>query len=487
MTTQDITAWSVPAFSDSPILPTTLPGRTLDLYAQACRGTTATASFCLRSTRTCAVEVRVEPSCPECQPQVDLRYVKCWWQNRTTVYGKKDPGLVPELLMHNPALIDVRPDGTNVPAEPLVDAETLRPIVLQANVTQQYFVTITVAPGCRPGYYSLRLHVVRNGQPCMALPLAVEVLPFALAPSPLSYAVYHRAAVHFVGPIPPAMPIPRYEAELRNMVAHGFTRTLCYEDIYSAFDSDAGIAKFAEVLAIRKRCGIIDDPFYAVVSGLPWYTPETLDKLREKTTKMRSFFDQQGINDFYLYAKDDSTAATLAAQLPYWQVVHECYGKVMAACGPTLPAEALALVGGRLDLWLYNNHHEQADPTLWHVDGSKAWLYGPSSPEKPVEWYRRRYGEAARRRGWDGCCVYAYRDAAGSPSDDLDSPWKDAMLVYPTTSGVLDTVHWEACREAVLDVRYAKTLVDAGGEVPDASGDLDKWRAETIASTLVRV
>jgi len=62
--------------------------------------------------------------------------------------------------------------------------------------------------------------------------------------------------------------------------------------------------------------------------------------------------------------------------------------------------------------------------------------------------------------GFDGAMDFSYQFAHGNIYDDTDSLNWDYVYAYPTVDGVLDTLQWEAWREAADDVRYLTTLLD---------------------------
>lgn len=477
ITKNGVTAWSVPAITDTPTLPTTQPGANLDLYVQGCRGQLAPVSFCLRTDRPYMLAVDVPPSCSACQPQADLKYVRCWIQNRNYT-GGKDPGLVPELLLKDPALVTVAADGlTNVVRAPCVDADHMLPTFLPANWTQQYWCLVRIPDDCKTGRYTVNINVVRNAVECMVLPVTVDVLPFELGPSPLTYSVY------YLGELGRNKTVEQYAADMRSMVAHGITHPLCYENIVEQIDLH-DLSLFERVLDIRKAAGIVNDPIYMIKAGMTWSEagiPQMLFRFRY----LQSILAKHGITQLYSQGRDEPQPDVWNEQAVIWRAAQTLGVKTFVAA-ETNSAGILAAVGNALDLPFFNDAPE-VDTKPWHDVGSKVWVYGAVCREKPESLYRRLYGLQAMRRGFDGCCPWAWLDTYGpSPSDDLDSSHKDVMFAFPGAVSPIDTIQYEGYREAQTDVRYAGMLKAMGGVVPSEVGqDLNAVRDTIIGRILL--
>jgi hypothetical protein len=82
--------------------------------------------------------------------------------------------------------------------------------------------------------------------------------------------------------------------------------------------------------------------------------------------------------------------------------------------------------------------------------------------------YRYFFGHWLLQSGMDGSQTYAYQHGFG-PGESMGRPWDDFdnaiyrphIFAYPTVDGVVDTLQWEAVREAVNDTRYVATLCTA--------------------------
>ena len=103
--------------------------------------------------------------------------------------------------------------------------------------------------------------------------------------------------------------------------------------------------------------------------------------------------------------------------------------------------------------------------------------------EQP-EIYRRNFGLALWKSGYDGTMNYAYQHNFGDFYDDTDGDFRDHVFAYPTVDGVIDTIQWEGFREGVDDVRYLTTLLKAIEQAKAADGKalLAKEAAEWVAT-----
>jgi len=360
----------------------------------------------------------------------------------------------------------------------------LLPTILPANWTQQYWVNVTIPDGAKPARYTINVQVLRSGLPCMTLPVTVDVLPFELEPSPLIYSIYHLADL-LDGRNPKT--VAQYRAECEYMVSLGITRPIFWQDFIAAFIDGADpalLANLSQALELRAEAGITNDPLYIGQIGVPWATPETMPRLLDRLSKCYTFMDARGIHDIYVMGWDEPDEARLILQRSVWAACRREGFKTMCAVGMD-DKLALRIAGPSLDLPLTNNPTTDLDP--WHAARHDVWLYGTGFEEKP-ETYRRQYGLAAERQGFQGICPYPLEERYGTSQwDDSDSPHKDFMLAYPIQDGVLGTLQGEAVREAHTDLQFAATLESLGGTVPDERGqNADAVRTEIVNQILLR-
>jgi hypothetical protein len=120
--------------------------------------------------------------------------------------------------------------------------------------------------------------------------------------------------------------------------------------------------------------------------------------------------------------------------------------------------------------------------------GKKVWKYEASIWVNSHETHTRKfYGLEALRQGYDGTAIFAYTCKFGATwYDDLDTAtpryYRDHKIVLLTDSGPpVSLIDRYAYQAAINDVRYAQTLVEHAGSVPDPTGlDMDDVRSGMI-------
>ncbi len=263
----------------------------------------------------------------------------------------------------------------------------------------------------------------------------------------------------------------------------------CYQALGDLLDRE---------IQLRKQAGIAVDPFYSLGAGTGApSSPEAIEALKGRVRSWRARLTKHGIKELYVYGIDEASGARLKAERQAFQAVHEAGAKVFVACY----AGSFELVGDLLDLAIYAGRLLPNEAEKWHGAGQRIFSY--ANPQVGVEQpktYRRNFGLALWKAGYDGACDYAYQHGFGDIWDDFDSrSYRDHNFSYPPVDGVIDTIQWEGFREGVDDVRYVATLLAAIEEAKadparrklaeetrqwlqsiDPSGNLDTLRAEII-------
>ncbi|MBI2299676.1 MAG: hypothetical protein HYU66_12170, partial [Armatimonadetes bacterium] len=196
---------------------------------------------------------------------LDLKWVKCWYQGGNAPYGigvvRDRKALIPELLVNDPDLVRVDlaaqhnelklsfPAGARyVPIDdpqpvnwggrlkldefPVKDSPTLLPADLPAGLNQQLWLTLKVPDSAKAGRYEGRLQLMSEGRPVGSVALAVDVLPFALAEPRTHHdpAAEFTYSLYYWGWLDPAgqgsisydrKSEPQFRAELRYMRERG--------------------------------------------------------------------------------------------------------------------------------------------------------------------------------------------------------------------------------------------------------------------------
>ena len=473
-----------------PVPTTFAPSLTL----RAAQGKFEPASFVLRANNDTLSGVKIRASAltgpnGNLIPSgaIDIRVVKTWYQSGITNVVHQGKFLVPELLVHNDALIKndlvnekssllvtvagadqyidiTNLDATTKLAQPLPigstvrDASALQPFAILADTNKQIWVTVSVPNDATGGDYTGTITVEIPGKPDTLIPMLVTVLPFALAEPLVEQSMYYRATL---SPTPTKLGSEEKTesqllSELSNMRDHGISYPTVYQGI-------GDVAKLTKHLLLMEQSGLPMDKIYEAGDGTANVaTQSQLNTLKSTVSQWQSLATQNNYGQVYVYGIDEATGAELLAQLEAWKAVHAASGKVFVA---THIGAADSIVADFLDVPNLAGAFNPAEVAKWHAKGANVFNY--SNPQVGVESpdvYRRNYGISLLLAGYDGAMNYAYQHAFGEIWNDFDNDpiapqYRDHVFAYPTTDGVLDTIQWEGYREAVDDIRYLSTLV----------------------------
>ena len=468
--------WIIEPISNEKVLPNKFPVPGIvgtELSISACPGEYEPASFAIygfKALREITVECSEATSGEFTLPsaQIDIHIVKCWWQAGVGVADVQHPTLTPELLLKDTGFVRVEAQAKRNrlrDAKAPVDARELQPVFIAARETQQFWVTVHVPEGTSPGTYTSQITLSVQNAPEMILPFTVEVLPFTLEQPALRYSIYYRGrlAEDLKRSIGSKWKSPKqYLAEMRNLKDHGITHPTCHQD----FDNPQLLDRAIE---LRKQAGIAVDPFYTLGLQTRGYTsPEDLETLKERVRSGLAHVRRHGIKELYIYGIDEASGEVLKSERASFKAAHEAGVKVFAACA----SGAFELVGDVLNLAVFNGPFNPSEAKKWHSLEHSIFSYAnPQVGVEEPETYRRNYGLALWKAGYDGAMNYAYQHNFGDIYvDDDHETFRDHVFAYPTVDGVIDTIQWEGFREGVDDVRYLTTLLKA---IESATGDKD--------------
>lgn len=485
----------VPAISDNMVLPSTIlhPGRSVSSFTvTACRGEYEPLSFVLRpSTRLTGVQVSVSDLKGESgsipSDAVDIRVVKCWFQAGTKIYQTNKRILVSELLLKDDKLIRVdhinrhnymrQVSATGEESYVLIsgdesidisnlkplDAPTLQPTDIDAGENKQFFLTVRVPESASSGIHKGKLRLTADNAPVRELPISLNVLPFDLEKPALRYGLYYR------GKLPPYTPLhpefkrlkdnkavindrwkleSQYLLEMENMKAHGVDYPTMYQNEFRLLSSE---------LLLRQKAGLPMDALYSLgVQTGNATSRQSLLILRNKVQSWRAQAAPYGVNNFYVYGKDEAKGEELLSQRQAWKTVSEAGGSVFAAVSKGVAP----LMGDLIDTAIVLGELDEKEVNAYHLLGKKIFSYSnPQVGEETPETYRRNYGVRLWKVGYDGALNYAYQHAANHVWNDFDhQKYRDHVFAYPTVDGVIDTLQFEGFREGIDDVRYLTTL-----------------------------
>ena len=422
---------------------------------------------------------------------VDVRLVKCWYQGYgdSSNYSSKHE-LKPELLVYDGSWITANDTTrTNTITNPTwpTDASTLQSVTLAAGRCQQYWLTIHVPAGTPAGVYAGTVTVRLNGSADRAIPLTATVpAGFALASSNLDYGIYYRGQI---GATPPAVVGPawkttqQFQAELNNMVAHGisypttFTLPIMNPSAplgqtvtFTRFDQEQAMrdaAGFASRAAGGKLLMVTTNYWHGAYLSPPsgWTQQQVLDDYDRVIGAILSHTLAYGYPEPLFMGLDEADGQSLTGQIPLYQKIHAKGGRSWAAVYSDY-YDTLGAYGDLIDfpnMYLGDAIVDYSSVLAdVHNDNHRMWTYfHPQSGVELPYLYRHNYGLWMWAAGFDGACDFSYMWTFGSSLwDDFDdvNGSRELNFVYPTSTGVVDTIEWEGFREGVDDVRYVSTL-----------------------------
>lgn len=395
----------------------------------------------------------------------------------------------------NNKYIDISSPGAPFPADVKVsDSKELLPVDLDGTTNRQIWITIHMPETAQPGIYTAVLTVMAEKSDTIAsVPIEIEVLPFKLTTSRLTYSIYYHGFLDNSATDPygfTGKTEAQLKTELNDLKAHGVLYPTTYQTL----------AQLQPELKIRNDLNFPKDKLFALglSAGNP-QSPAELSSLKSKVTQWKTQAAQSGYQDVYIYGIDEAKGDLLKSQRPAWNAVHEAGGKVFVA-GYT---EMHKYMGDILDVGVILGDLRKEQAALYHSTGKKIFSYSnPQAGQENPEIYRRNYGLALWKAGYDGAMDYAYQKFYKNAWNDFDdTQYREETFTYPASSGIISTIQWEGFREGVDDVRYLSTLLDITDKMKlegnntdeisawinsiDPSMDLDNIRGEIIDKILL--
>lgn len=408
---------------------------------------------------------------------IDVRVVQCWYQAGATMRDTMHKLLTPELLLHDDDMVKVDYAGQiNMIKnyKKIADSDELKPFSIPAKQNKQIWLTVYVTKDVRPGNYQGQLRI-KSGMIMQQISLKIRVLPVALPPPMLEYALFYDG--HLGDPNQPLIEAKanvktkkQMKADLEDMIAHGLTNATVWHRVgndKSQWGKDW--ARLQQVLDIRKEIGWGGKPLLY----LDWATnfKNDLDSYQEKIKQIISLAKENSIKDVYIYGVDEKIGEELSALKPLYKTVHVAGAKnfvagyldqfikyadssidLLVVHGPILPSvsDKCQLCAGSLQV------------AKAKQQGQKVYVYSnPHSGLEQAETYRQNYGVNLYFSGVDGTLNWIYQ-SAGNWNDHQFSGWNDwtradirsFIMAYPTVSEPIPTVQWEGWRQGVNDIRF---------------------------------
>ena len=414
----------------------------------------------------------------------DIKYVKRWmqaggaWKN---ISPHGNSRYIPELLLNDDSLVRVDkearknelkilgPGGINfvnisdtsnetgrlihdVNKFRVQDADGLLPLTIEAGDIRQIWITFHATHDAPIGKYEAVLSARNGNQTYFRIPIKVNVLPIRLEDPNILYSIFYRGVlVEGEGSISSEYKSEQqFTAELENMKRHGICCPVLYQYI-----GDRPL--FEKSMMLRKQVFGKNQSLF--MTGLSASIATTKDMERYLKSNIDYLITHQkefGVDQYYLFGKDEAKGDALLAQKSSWALVKKEGLKIFA----TGYAGTFEKTGSLLDVLVLAGKPRRSEIDSFQLNGGKVFTYAfpQSGPENPLL-FRKNYGLKMWQEGMDGVMDYAYQESFQSTWNDFDHPkLRDHNFTYPTVNGVIDTIAWEGFREGIDDVRYVTTL-----------------------------
>jgi hypothetical protein len=330
---------------------------------------------------------------------------------------------------------------------------------LRASQAQQLWMNVNVPVATPPGIYHGTVGLMADGKAAGTIAITLRVLPFELPPPrPRHDPTRAFTVVLSHGLSLQSLDADRTKAEIRFRAAFAdMARHHVLHPLAPDFSGKLELAK--RELELRREAGVSNQPLWiaatAAVSAwqYPARKPTTAAPAADSAALFKNAASLAGHKDIYLYIPTGKPVLeNLVVTLEQIK---------MAGAKLWLQGEesTINMLGYLIDAHQF--HRMATARQIWarHTAGSRVIWGGVPSPgvENPETW-RRLTGLVPFLAGYDGVAIPGYAELSNPWVDDANGYTRSRSLVYPTLSGWVGTLAWEAVREAVDDVRYFTLL-----------------------------
>lgn len=377
---------------------------------------------------------------------------------------------------------------------PIRDADSLRPFRLEAGLSRQLALRVSVPDAAAAGRYEGRLDFISAGRSVAALRLSLDVLPFRLPAA--AETAYDSAKRYTMGLYvwtsmsgdgrgsmsttdrSRTQTLGVYRLLRDNGVT---TPTFIWPNDEVVFDE----RRFREHLGVAREAGFRDE-LYLGWSGAIGnaHDAESLGAMQARLRAVMKTAREYGFGQVYFYGFDEAVGERLVSQLTAWRAARATGAKTFVSGY----AGEIEKVMRELDLCVWNSEPERANPADWHALGHRLWKYGTpqTGPEIP-DLFRRNYGLLLWSQGFDGGNTYcettlglAWNDLYQLQRNQVETKkralcYRSESVVYPTLDGAVETLALTGLESAIKDVRYVTKLRQLLRERPDP--DTEAWLA----------
>lgn len=371
---------------------------------------------------------------------------------------------------------------------PVMDAAMIQPATIPANTNKQVWITIKIPDNALPGNYTGTITLNSASRVMGIINIALVVYNITLQEPIIEPSIFSNHWIEGTYP-EPVLGAWRNSDELLagylNLKEHGSLNPVLTQPwIHRTNDKYVNYLRIH--LTVRQQAGMVMNPIYWHTRLPISNTYIDLNELSLELQVIKDIFAEFGCTELYIYGQDEQ--AVNADQANQIAVAHEMGLKVMNSSHQEELATGdwdLVNTYGQASNWSINHNPDPTIAAYWHARGARVYSY--SNPQGGVELpetYRRNYGLKLWQGNYDGSMTYGWQDLGHAGGWDefgdiaLTSSrpygYKMHNMVYPTVSGVIDTVQWEGWREGLNDIRYLSTLLEA----------IEKGKAEGIDTSI---
>jgi hypothetical protein len=401
------------------------------------------------------------------------------------------------------AVVEPVPDMTGMPQGTYRAMPTMLRPGNRAEVSkgscQRFWITIRIDGRVPPQLYAGTVNIAPERGEVMSLPVRLTVEPVSLEDVPgVDYCMFMTYEFTEL-----TMPWTKEEKEkiaaaaarvLRDYREHGMT-TLCLHSPFVLITKEDGTPDLEDIFAALRTAR--DAGF---TRPLVWYVGNLIQTAKPKHPGNINAFDAE-VHPALLryltktvaeYAHKHGCPEVIVLPIDEPDDAYQDVDKKRSAAAPLLvrtikEAGAKSMITGQeyarfdgVDHFASTKLHPQSLSAA-HARGGRYWIYDNkvtldcTSPA----YARYRYGYFTWKNGIDGMSSWTFQNTqnAGGPPGQANAPGRDIYLAYPSPSGPVATIKWEAIREGIDDHKLVYQLVKRITTLKNNGIDANRYEA----------
>lgn len=379
------------------------------------------------------------------------------------------------------------------PAERLVPEwvvpSDVAPQSLEADRSACFWITVRVPADAAPGRYSGEISVEAKDAKPRTVALELDVRPFKLEPSPITFAMLYTYEFRFLERYDPISPKRRPESEREAFVVRGkaVVRDLAEHGMNAIFphscmggtsallrkDGKLFLPDLEMSLRAAKEFGMLRAPGFYVgqLVNAQYKEARNFDAkrdgetLRELSKRAAEIARAEGFKDILIVPSDepddpDNVKLPVAEKL--LAAAKGIDGVRLAVTSGGNHKNSLRILAELHQVSIFAGGTPDSDWAEAVRSGREAWLYenNASTGHNPL-WSRYVFGYFGWRGGFQGVSAWTYPLHAYAPYEPerkREDAGGNAVPEFDKAGHPINTVVWEAIREGVDDRRYLETL-----------------------------